>query len=126
MRKSPNIPTSIRMVKIIEVVGKAGNPLTLAEINRELDLPKQSLHRLCDRLLEEGYLVKVENRRLASGEKLRTLARHIYFDADQKIVRHQILQKVAQKIGETINLVVPEAKGMTYIDRVETDWPLRI
>ncbi|MDE2739169.1 MAG: IclR family transcriptional regulator [Paracoccaceae bacterium] len=126
MRKTPNIPTSIRMVKIIEVVGKAGNPLTLAEINRELDLPKQSLHRLCDRLLEEGYLVKVENRRLASGEKLRNLARHVYFDTDQKIVRHQILQKVAQKIGETINLVVPEAKGMTYIDRVETDWPLRI
>lgn len=126
MRKPSKIPTSYRMIKIIEVVGKSGQALTQAEINREINLPKQSLHRLCKRLIQEGYLVKSENNRVAPGDRLKVLARSIFLDSDQKIVRHQILQSAANKIGETINLVIPESKGMIYIDRVETDWPLRI
>ena len=126
MRKTSKIPTSYRMIKIIEVIGNSGGALTPSEINREVNLPKQSLHRLCERLLQEGYLVKEINNRLASGEKLKGLARRIFLDSDQKIVRHQILRKASQNIGETINLVIPDVNGMVYIDRVETDWPLRI
>ncbi len=126
MQKSEKIPTSYRMIKIIEVVGNAQKSLTQADINREIDLPKQSLHRLCERLVEEEYLVKEENNRYAPGKKLRTLARHIFLSSYQKIARHQILLKTAEKIHETINLVIPETNGMIYIDRLETKWPLRI
>ena len=42
------------------------------------------------------------------------------------IARHQILQDVAATVGETVNFVVPEDAGMSYFDRVETDWPFRV
>ncbi|NCX55481.1 MAG: IclR family transcriptional regulator, partial [Rhodobacterales bacterium] len=40
--------------------------------------------------------------------------------------RRQILLNIANKVKETVNFVVPEASGMNYIDRVETDWAFRI
>ena len=42
------------------------------------------------------------------------------------ILRHQILVELAQKTGETINYVVPEDDGMSYLDRVETGWAFRV
>ena len=36
------------------------------------------------------------------------------------------MNALSSKIGETINLVVPDRLNMIYLDRVETNWPLRI
>jgi DNA-binding IclR family transcriptional regulator len=48
-----------------------------------------------------------------SSERLRT-------------ARLAIMKGAAEEIGETINLATPDREGMTYLDRVETKWPLRI
>ena len=42
------------------------------------------------------------------------------------MARRQILERIAAKVGETVNFVVPGESGMHYMDRVETDWPVRI
>ncbi len=36
------------------------------------------------------------------------------------------MNALAEEVGETCNLVVPDREGMTHLDRVETKWPLRI
>ena len=36
------------------------------------------------------------------------------------------MKKLAEDVGETCNLATPDRYGMTYLDRVETHWPLRI
>ncbi|WP_299294473.1 IclR family transcriptional regulator, partial [uncultured Tateyamaria sp.] len=43
-----------------------------------------------------------------------------------RTARLTILRGVAEEIGETCNLATPDREGMTYLDRVETEWPLRI
>ena len=43
-----------------------------------------------------------------------------------RTICHQILLRIAQEVGETINFVRPEKFGMIYVDRVETNWPFRI
>ena len=68
----------------------------------------------------------------ASGNKLRPSRRSRSFAAGilnvsrDHIARHQILLEVAKKVGETVNFVMPEDDGMSYKDRVETDWPFRV
>lgn len=42
------------------------------------------------------------------------------------IARRQVLIGLAEEIGETINFVVPEDRGKSYKDRVETNWAIRI
>ena len=51
-------PPNLRILKIFEIISDAGRPLTPTEINEQLCWPKQSLHRLCQTLIIEGYLVK--------------------------------------------------------------------
>ncbi|MEP4769504.1 MAG: IclR family transcriptional regulator [Roseibium sp.] len=43
-----------------------------------------------------------------------------------RTARLAILRGIADEIGETCNLAIPDREGMIYLDRVETEWPLRI
>jgi len=121
------VPTNLRLLMIAEIVADAGKPMTPSEINRNLGLPKPSIHRLCQTLLAEGYLARdTDPRRLRPARRLRRMAAGLLSTSDTSIARHQALQDVARKVNETVNLVVPEDAGMRYLDRVETEWPFRI
>jgi DNA-binding IclR family transcriptional regulator len=41
-------------------------------------------------------------------------------------LRHDILRRVVQEVGESCNLTVLDGTQVTYLDRVESKWPLRI
>lgn len=121
------IPTNLRTLRILEVLGASDTPMTPTQINNELGLPKQTVHRLCKTLVAEGYLAKAPNdKRLRPTRRLRGLASGILFSSRTYISRHQVLMDVASRVNETVNFVVPEEEGMIYQDRVETDWPFRI
>ena len=122
---SDTTPPNLRILKIFEVIADAGRPLTPTEINEQLCWPKQSLHRLCQTLIIEGYLVK-QARQLHPTKRLLVLAAGLTQHAAGQTTRHQILQNIARETGETVNFVRPEIKGMFYADRVETDWAFRI
>lgn len=121
------IPTNMRTLKILEVLGNSDRPMTPTEINQELKLPKQTVHRLCTTLEEEGYLVRETNgKRLQPSTRLKVLASSILYSSRNHIAVRQILLEIADNVKETINLVVPEESGMMYLERIETDWPFRI
>ncbi len=127
MGDGERIATNLRTLRILEVLGNADRPMTPTEINAEIGLPKQTVHRLCKTLLEEGYLVKnTVGKGLRPGRRLRMMATGILYASRFHIARHQILVELAQQISETVNYVVPEEEGMFYLDRVETDWPFRV
>ena len=43
-----------------------------------------------------------------------------------RTARRTVLNSLAEKLGETCNIALPDRDGMIYLDRVETKWPLRI
>ena len=127
MNNPSRIPTSLRTLRLLEVIGLSDQPMSPTEANAKLGLPKQTIHRLCDRLVAQQYLVRGGGgKKLSPGKRLQAMASGVLFASHHHIARHQILMDAARQIGETINYVVPEEKGMMYLDRVETDWPLRI
>jgi len=54
------------------------------------------------------------------------MASGILHSSRDHIARHQVMQRVAEDVGETVNFVVPDSGGMIYIDRIETNWPFRV
>ena len=118
-------PPNMRILRILEIVASAERPLTPTEINEQLGWPKQTLHRLCQTLIRNGYLDK-HQRRLVPRKKLLSLASGLANHAVNQAARHQILQHIAHAVGETVNFVRPDIQGMIYADRVETNWPFRI
>ena len=121
------IPTNLRAMLILEVVGNEDGPLSAADIGRIVGIPKQTAHRLCNTLVEEGYLNRdVAKGRFRPGRRAREMASSILHASVNHIARHQVLERLAKEVGETVNFVVPEDQGMSYKDRVETNWAFRI
>lgn len=127
MDDNERIPTNLRTLLILEILGNAGTAMTPAEINEALGLPKQTVYRLCNTLCDEGFLIREDGgKRLRPSRRLRIMASGVLYTSTEHIARHQVLVDVARQVGETVNFVVPEEEGMIYRDRVETDWPFRI
>lgn len=127
MKDQGRIPTNLRTLLILEVLGRSDRPMSPTQINAEIGLPKQTVHRLCKTLLQEGYLVKDTNDKgLRPSRRMRNMASGILFASRFHLARHQVLLDIAEQVNETVNFVVPEDEGMTYLDRVETDWPFRV
>ena len=112
---------------ILEVLGKSDRAMTATEINEALGLPKQTVHRLCATLEKTGFLTRAGNsRHYQAARRLRDLGAGLLFNSRDHIARRQILMDVSRQTKETVNFVVPEDDGMSYVDRVETDWAFRI
>lgn len=127
MSSAERIPTNLRTLLILEAVGQQTDPMTPAEIGRVIGLPKQTTHRLCNTLLDEGFLMRDERGRgLRPGRRARMMGAGVVHSSASHVTRHQVLMELASQVGETVNFVVPEDRGMSYQDRVETDWPFRV
>lgn len=121
------IPTNLRALLILEALAAESGPITPTELGRRIGLPKQTIHRLCATLMEEGYLARGDSEKgLRPGRRARDIAMGILHDNADVVTRRQILKRISGEVHETVNFAAPTADGMTYVDRVETDWAFRI
>ncbi len=121
------MPTNLRMLRLLEELGRHPGAMTATEIGRLLDLPKQTAHRLVKSLEVEGFLVRDERGAgMRPGRRAREMAGGLLYASSAHMMRREVLESLAAEVGETVNFVVPEAGGMAYHDRVETDWAFRI
>ena len=116
---------NLRMLLLLEAIGNSTKALTIAELATILELPKPTTHRLVKTLLREGFLEK-HGLQLAIAKRTAILASNLSLKHPSNVARHHILQSLARASKETVNFVIPTEKGMTYSDRVETDWHFRV
>lgn len=127
MLHGDRIPTNLRTLLILEILGQSDEAMSATEINTHLGLPKQTVHRLCTTLEKEGFLTRQGNgKRYSPARRLRELGLGLLSNSRLHAARRQILEDLAREVGETVNFVVPRDTGMSYLDRVETDWAFRI
>lgn len=125
--KHDTIPTNLRLLSVIEEMARAGVPVTPTEVNARLGLPKPTIHRLFMTLEEEGFVQRdLDGRSYSPGPRLRTMAGGILSSLRIRTARQAILKKLSREIGETCNIALPDRDAMIYVERVETEWPLRI
>ncbi len=127
MTDGNRIPTNLRTLLILEVMGRSDHAMSPTEINQQIGLPKQTVHRLVVTLEKEGFLAKEANgKHYRPTRRLRLLGAGLLHASRSHITRHQVLQNVASQVQEAVNFVVPEETGMHYLDRIDTNWPFRI
>ncbi|MEX0277456.1 MAG: IclR family transcriptional regulator [Ruegeria sp.] len=125
--KETQIPTNLRLLLILEEVAKRGVAVKPADLIDALGLAKPTIHRLLQTAETEGFLQRdLDGRSFGPGPRLRRLSVDTVSSEHLRTARLAILRSVADEIGETCNLAIPDREGMIYLDRVETKWPLRI
>jgi DNA-binding IclR family transcriptional regulator len=126
-RPRDTIPTNLRLLMVLEEVARAGVPVTPTEVNAELELPKPTIHRLFATLEEEGFVQRdMDGRTFSPGPRMRRLAASTMSSRRIRTARQAILKRLSREIGETCNIALPDRDAMLYLERVETEWPLRI
>lgn len=116
----------LKAVSVLVHVARASGPVTLAELSATARLPKPTAHRLA-RLLEEAQLVHKDplTRRYVVGARLVELGFEALRNAPAHQNRRLLLERLSEKLGETVNLAVLSGAEVLYLDRVESSWPLR-
>lgn len=125
--KPESSSAALRAFAILEVVIKADRPISMSEIVAELGLPKPTVFRILS-TLEDADLVLREpsGKDYSIGNRLARFGLDIMMNNSVRMMRHAILQKVAEQIGETCNLTMLDGSNVVYIDRVESSWPLKV
>ena len=115
-----------RVLDIIEVISRAERPISPAELAFLLEIPKPSIHRLLQQLDADNYVQTNMRGLLVPGDRMHIIALGVLHSRQFKALRQAILKNLAESIGETCGIAIPDGNEMIYYDRVQTNWPLRI
>jgi len=88
MQSPTETPSNLRTLLILEVLGKSDRPMTATEINAVLNLPKQTVHRLCATLEEFGFITRLSNsKKYQVARRLREIGAGLLYNSRDHIMR---------------------------------------
>jgi DNA-binding IclR family transcriptional regulator len=126
LEERDNASAMLRALDILGDIARSETPVSVPELCARLSLPKPTVHRLCQKLEAESYLLREpDGRRFAVGPRFLRMG----FDMLRNSVsaeRRGILEALVEAAGETCNFVTRVGSEAIYLDRVEAAWPLRM
>ncbi len=127
-QKQPARPQSVgRIVAILEVLANRGRGASLSELTMRTGAPKTSLVDLLAGLTAEHCLERDEDGLYRLGPRFLALA--LQATAGRQLVDlvHPVLVDLAATTGETavLGALAPEGDLATYLDKAESDNPIR-
>ncbi|MEQ8322887.1 MAG: IclR family transcriptional regulator [Rhodospirillales bacterium] len=119
-------PVVVKAFAVIEVILAARRPLSLPELAETLGRPKQTVHRTARQLEEHGFLYREPIRdRYAIGPKLLDISKDVFGWCIRYSPRNAALARLVDKVSETCNVGILDGDSVLYLDRVESNFPLR-
>lgn len=123
----PSGSAVLRAFRILEAIASSSTPPQLAELCKQVDLPKPTVFRILSTLEFAGLVGREPgSKRYQGGERLNRLAGQVLLSSPARAARHAILEELVETVGETCNLTIPNGNAVMYLDRVETGWPLKL
>lgn len=127
MEKNSNISSLQNALRILNSFSVYETEKRVTGIAKELDLPKSTVSRLLQTLLQEGYVKKnTENGKYSLGIKIFSLYGSLM--ANMQVVKesHPILEALAKETSESIQLAQRENSYVVYTDQVKSNYPMQI
>ncbi len=119
--------SAIRTLTILEYVAESKKPVTLSELSRELAIPKTSAFDIVQILLEKGFLETDNHDPKAYRLGLRAFQVGSAYINNTDLCRtaRPFLERLKSETGETVYLAVESNGRIVYLDKVESDFPIR-
>ncbi len=117
---------TMRLFSLLELIAQQDRQFSLQDLVDRTDLPKPTVHRMLQQLEGAAMLMRdTDGRHYCVGGRLRRLAEDLLFNDTRYGARHAVLRALGNKLGESCNLTALSGNQVLYLDRVETDAPLR-
>jgi IclR family acetate operon transcriptional repressor len=116
-----------RAVRLLEDLLSKGKPATLNELTNALDLPKPTVYRLLSALSDLNLLERDPiTRRYGIGNALLEMGQRVTQQPWPSTRRRALIQDLVDDLGETCNFVVRVGNEVIWIERIETNDPVRL
>lgn len=115
-----------RASRILKALGNSRSKLSLVEISELVDLPPSTVYRLLSTLEEEGLVERdSEDNKYRLGLELFHLGNTVV--KNMRLVReaYPLMQRLADACGETVNLGILRGFSVLYLEKIESEAPLR-
>src|SRR5215831_10403576 len=113
MKSSPAEPTGVRVLHktldILEQIKTTESGYKLAELSREVELPKATVYRILTTLEGRGYLDRAHDGSYRMAKKLFDLQRTEPIEQVLSRVAQPLMERLAASSKETINLGILDA-----------------
>lgn len=114
------VQTIERVDRLLGILGRATQALSLGELAEAVGLPKGTAHRLLSSLVYFSYVQQDPvSRGYRLGFKLVTLGNYLLDQIDLRKVAQPHLLELAQHTKETANLAVLDQGEVLYIDKIQ-------
>lgn len=119
--------SAIRVLMALELFAEADTPLTISDVSVRLQIPKTSAFDIVNILAERRYILRDNDRAktYVIGPKAYQVGRAYLEKNDLYSLVHPSLVMMKEKIGETCYLAIEEGGSLFYLDKVESDSPIR-
>lgn len=111
------VPGLRRGLAILSLLGGGRPSITVAEIARELDIPRATCFRLVWTLAEDGYLVRGNGSEFRLGPKVLTVGFGYLHSQDIIELARPILEDLRDRIGASTHMGVLDGTEVLYIVR---------
>jgi sugar lactone lactonase YvrE/DNA-binding IclR family transcriptional regulator len=124
---TPGVQALTRGIQILDIVAAAPRGLRFTDLLDQTGMPKGTLHRLLQALVEErllGFDGRDQTYKLAA--RLFQWAHKVWDDFDLRGAAEPELARLRDLTGEAIRLGVLDGSSVLYIDQREVPQPLRL
>lgn len=114
-------------LKILRLFSWKRRELSFTEIQRQLDLPKSTVHRYMAALVDEGFLSKnPKTNHYRLGLSILTLGGAVFSHHELYMEALPIVEDLSFQLGETVHICFLENKKIVYLFRAESNQPDRL
>jgi IclR family transcriptional regulator, KDG regulon repressor len=114
-------PSVKKAFKILYTISDASNGLGISDLSKKLKIGKSTVHGITSALEEMGVLVRDPfYKRYTVGYSLLELCRTAYAKIELKDLARKPMEKLMEKVGETVFLGVLNGDHVTIVDMVES------
>jgi IclR family KDG regulon transcriptional repressor len=116
-----------KALQLIEAMSRAGKPVGVSDLGRQLEINKSTVHRLLDTLVRHGYAQQDEDSgRYGLSVKLWEMGIGVVSGLTLSKIARPLLEEAALESGETTMLGVLQGREVLIIDKVDSQHPLQI
>lgn len=120
MKNTSSVQAIERGCKILDALGKGKKSYSIQDLSSQLNLPKPTIHRILSTLRHFGFVAQDEvSKEYHLGFRLVELGYTVLDQIDLRKIAEPLLTKLANRVEETVHLVILDQGEIVYLDKVE-------
>lgn len=123
---SNSIQVIERLARLLDVIAGHKDPVSLKILSAETGLHPSTAFRILSSLAEHGFVERTSRGNYQLGVKLMQLGSRVSSGVDIRKVALPLMERLRDRLGETVNLTVREGDEVVYIERTLANRMIRV